>query len=69
MIMLAVMRVTSWPKEKMIPMVILRQGAQLYGSYGSSRPSKVLLICIVILAGCLLTEGYRLRELAETKGL
>lgn len=44
-IMLAVMRVTSWPKEKMTPMVILRHGAQLYGSSGSSGPSQVLCTC------------------------
>lgn len=28
-IMLAVMRVMSWPKEKMTPMLTLRQSAQL----------------------------------------
>lgn len=28
-IMLAVIRVTSWPKEKMTPILILRQTAQL----------------------------------------
>lgn len=41
-IMLAVMRVTSWPKEKMTPIVTLRHEAQLYGSSGSSGPSQVL---------------------------
>ena len=40
-IMLADMRVTSWPKEKITPMLILRKVDQLYGSFGSSGPSQV----------------------------
>lgn len=49
-IMLAVIRVTSWPKEKMTPIVILRHEAQLYGSSGSSGPSQVLCVRAEVLA-------------------
>lgn len=41
-IMLADMMGISWPKEKIMPMVILRCEGQLYGSAGSVADAQVL---------------------------
>jgi len=40
-IMLADMRVMSWPNEKMTPIETLRNEGQLYGSSGSLGPSQL----------------------------